>query len=119
MSKTNYSLKKINVLPLLEALNKYRKRAFNKTKKEKIYFLLHLFTNNIYAIQPNALPNPVDVPNKPNCLSFIFKSFFICFDADDNIPDELFTAISSLTNIINKIKRNVFDNSISCSFSFL
>ena len=95
-----------------------RNITFKYTNDEKIYFLLNLFTKIIYVIQPNALPNPVDVPNKPNCLSFIFKSNFICFDADDKIPDELFIAISSLTKIKYRIKRYDFDNTIPCSFAF-
>ena len=53
--------------------------------------------------EPNERPIPFNVPNIPNCLSFILNLFFIAFDDKDNIPDDALIASSTLVIITKSI----------------
>ena len=68
--------------------------------------------------EPNERPIPFNVPNIPNCLSFILNLFFIAFDDKDNIPDDALIASSTL--VIIKKSTNLYerDNVITSDFSF-
>ena len=68
--------------------------------------------------EPNERPIPFNVPNIPNCLSFILNLFFIAFDDKDNIPDDALIASSTLVIIIKSSNLYGRDNIIISDFLF-
>ena len=102
----------IRIHPTLVNLNKTSKTLLIVVKKTNVHFLLKLLTKIVKRKQPITRPSPFEVPNIPNCLSFMFKSALISFEEDERIPALLFIAISTLMRTKKRTIRYPLDKVI-------
>ena len=83
-----------------------------KIDKKNMILEQILLTKIVKRKQPITRPSPFEVPNIPNCLSFMFKSALISFEEDERIPALLFIAISTLMRTKKRTIRYPLDKVI-------